>query len=105
MVNPYTICRALDSGWPRSNDLDDGDGPLQRRAMAGRDWQSLFDHNELVFKQRRRFAVSKSRSEGDGGFAVVDIDLRVRRHSNGIRRIGGRPCPARSMPVATTAGR
>ncbi len=44
-----------------------------------RGWQELFDTHELVHNHRRTLRVVVS-EEGDGGFAVVDVDTLWRRH-------------------------
>jgi len=48
-----------------------------------RGWQELFDTHELVHNQRviRRIVVAP---EGDGGFAVVDVDTLWRRRSDQV---------------------
>jgi len=45
-------------------------------------WQSLFDQNDLVSNERRSLRVEVT-LEGDGGFAVVDIDTRWRAFQSG----------------------
>jgi ketosteroid isomerase-like protein len=55
-------------------------------------WQSLFDTHDLVRNARtiRRIEVTP---EGDGGFAVVDIDTVWRRRSDGAEeQWRGRVC-------------
>jgi hypothetical protein len=55
-------------------------------------WQSLFDSHELVHNRRRlqRIVVS---AEGDGGFAVVDVDTLWRHRATGIvQHWRGRAC-------------
>jgi ketosteroid isomerase-like protein len=55
------------------------------------DWQNLFDTHELVHNIRtiRKIEVSK---EGDGAFAVVDIDTNWRSTSGEENRWMGRTC-------------
>ena len=55
-------------------------------------WQTLFDRHELVHNRRilRRIEVS---AEGDGGFAVVDVDTLWRHRSDGTEQHWvGRAC-------------
>jgi len=57
-----------------------------------RGWQELFDTHELVHNQRviRRIVVAP---EGDGGFAVVDVDTLWRRRSDRVpQHWRGRAC-------------
>jgi ketosteroid isomerase-like protein len=55
-------------------------------------WQSLFDTHDLVANDRKIVRVEVT-PEGDGGFAVVDIDTVWRRRSDGVRdRWKGRVC-------------
>jgi ketosteroid isomerase-like protein len=64
-------------------------------------WQELFDNHDLVRNHRaiRRVEVTP---EGDGGFAVVDIDTVWRRRSDGVEDAWtGRVCKVYSR---TTAG-
>jgi ketosteroid isomerase-like protein len=55
-------------------------GRFDRRRW-GRGWQSLFDSHELIHNRRalRRVEVS---AEGDGGFAVVDVDTLWRHRTD-----------------------
>ncbi len=79
-----------DMVWPWPPSADDHD-PItwvmpMGRFHAGRwrtVWQELFDTHELVRNERviRRVQVTP---EGDGGFAVVDIDTVWRRHADGV---------------------
>ena len=57
----------------------------------GRGWQELFDTHELVRNEReiRKIEVSE---EGDGAFAVVDIDTVWRDQSGNESRWKGRVC-------------
>jgi hypothetical protein len=57
----------------------------------GRGWQELFDTHELVRNEReiRKIEVSE---EGDGAFAVVDIDTVWRDPSGNGSRWKGRVC-------------
>src|SRR5512134_3123143 len=45
-------------------------------------WQELFRTHELIHNRRRTIRVAVS-EEGDGGFAVVDVDTLWRRRSDG----------------------
>ena len=57
-----------------------------------RKWQELFDTHDLVHNRRilRRIEVA---AEGDGGFAVVDVDTLWRRRVDGARNHwSGRAC-------------
>jgi ketosteroid isomerase-like protein len=57
-----------------------------------RGWQELFDTHRLVHNRRivRRIAVSQ---EGDGAFAVVDVDTLWKRHVDGqANHWRGRAC-------------
>jgi hypothetical protein len=57
----------------------------------GRGWQELFDTHELVRNEReiRKIEVSE---EGDGAFAMVDIDTLWRDPEGNDRRWKGRVC-------------
>ena len=73
--------------WPpdaRSHDPADWVFPLGRfnreRWKAG--WEALFRTHELVHNVRRTVRIALS-SEGDGAFAVVDVDTLWRRRSDG----------------------
>ena len=57
----------------------------------GRGWQALFDTHELVRNERelRKIEVSE---EGDGAFAVVDIDTVWRDSEGNESRWKGRAC-------------
>ena len=83
--------------WPPSPDSHD---PVTWVMPMGRfnadrwrsSWQTLFDSHDLVSNERtvRRVAATP---EGDGGFAVVDIDTVWRRRSDGQEdRWHGRVC-------------
>jgi ketosteroid isomerase-like protein len=52
----------------------------RERWKAG--WRDLFRSHELVHNRRRTVRVCAS-AEGDGGFAVVDVDTLWRRRSDG----------------------
>jgi ketosteroid isomerase-like protein len=56
-------------------------------------WQELFDTHTLVYNRRviRRIEVSH---EGDGAFAVVDVDTLWRDAQGGEQRWKGRTCKA-----------
>jgi ketosteroid isomerase-like protein len=45
-------------------------------------WQKLFDEHELVHNRRDTVCISIAK-EGDGAFAVVDVDTLWRRRDNG----------------------
>jgi hypothetical protein len=62
-------------------------------ARWGRSWQELFDTHTLVHNRRviRRIEVSR---EGDGAFAVVDIDTLWRDALGGEQHWQGRVCKA-----------
>jgi len=66
-------------------------------------WQELFDTHMLVHNQReiKRIVVS---AEGDGAFAVVDIDT-LWRHNRRPSRNTGRGGPARSTRRSGRSGR
>jgi ketosteroid isomerase-like protein len=73
--------------WPRSYTAHDpAEWTLvQGRFDAdrwGRGWQDLFDSHELVHNRRRTARIEVS-SEGDGAFAVVDIDTLWRARLDG----------------------
>jgi Domain of unknown function (DUF4440) len=57
----------------------------------GRGWQELFDTHELVRNERELRKIEISR-EGDGAFAVVDIDTVWRYPSGNESRWKGRVC-------------
>jgi ketosteroid isomerase-like protein len=62
------------------------------RARWQRGWQALFDSHELLHNRRalRRIEVS---AEGDGGFAVVDVDTLWRHRTDGsLQHWRGRAC-------------
>lgn len=73
--------------WPpdeRSHDPATWVFPLGRfdRERWRRGWQELFDTHELVHNRRRTVRVEVS-AEGDGGFAVVDVDTLWRHRGTG----------------------
>lgn len=73
--------------WPpdeRSHDPATWVFPLGRydRERWRRGWQELFDTHELVHNRRRTVRVEVS-AEGDGGFAVVDVDTLWRHRETG----------------------
>ena len=57
----------------------------------GRGWQELFDSHELVRNERETRKIEVS-AEGDGAFAVVDIDTVWRDHRGDEMRWKGRVC-------------
>jgi ketosteroid isomerase-like protein len=62
------------------------------RARWGRGWEALFESHELIHNRRvlQRIEVS---AEGDGGFAVVDVDTLWRHRINGsLQHWRGRAC-------------
>lgn len=69
-----------DMVWPWPPTSDDHD-PVRWEFVLGRfdrerwrkNWQDLFDHYELVHNHRETVKIEVS-AEGDGAFAVVDID-------------------------------
>jgi hypothetical protein len=65
-------------------------------ARWGRNWQTLFDTHRLVHNRRviRRIEISR---EGDGAFAVVDIDTRWRDAEGRDQRWKGRTCKAYAL--------
>ncbi len=85
--------------WPRSyTGHDPADWTLvQGRFDAdrwGRGWQDLFDSHELVHNRRHIARIEVSR-EGDGAFAVVDIDTLWRsRVDSSESHWFGRTCKA-----------
>ena len=52
------------------------------RERWGRLWQELFDAHELVHNRRRTLEIEAT-DEGDGGFAVVDVDTLWRHRETG----------------------
>ena len=79
---------------PASHDPATWVFPLGRyhreRWKAG--WEELFRTHELVHNVRRTVRIAVS-PEGDGGFAVVDVDTLWRRRSDGERsHWKGRAC-------------
>jgi len=65
-----------------------------RRGSLGRSWQELFDSHELVHNRREIVRIEVSR-EGDGAFAVVDIDTLWRSRVDGSESHWlGRTCKA-----------
>jgi len=54
-------------------------------------WQRLFDSHELIYNHRKIVRVVVS-EEGDGAFAVVDIDTLWRDHEGKDFRWQGRAC-------------
>ena len=74
--------------WPPDGDAHDPASwvfPLGRfhRARWKSGWEELFRSHELVHNVRRTIRVVVS-EEGDGGFAVVDVDTLWRRRSDGL---------------------
>lgn len=73
--------------WPpdgRSHDPATWVFPLGRfdRERWRRGWQELFDAYELIHNRRRTVRVEVS-EQGDGGFAVVDVDTLWRHRETG----------------------
>lgn len=56
-----------------------------------RNWQRLFDTHELVHNRRETLKVVVT-AEGDGAFAVVDVDTLWRDASGGVQHWKGRAC-------------
>lgn len=55
-------------------------------------WQSLFESHDLISNERLTHRIEAT-PEGDGGFAVVDIDTRWRNTTTGVEdRWHGRVC-------------
>lgn len=90
--------------WPPHADAHD---PLEWELVLGRydrtrwrrGWQELFDTHALIRNERalRRVVVA---AEGDGGFAVVDVDTRWRHRVTGVEQHWiGRACK-----IYTTVG-
>jgi ketosteroid isomerase-like protein len=78
-----------DMVWPWPPDSDSHDPvtwvfPMGRfdRERWRAVWQELFDDYELVHNRRETVNISISK-EGDGAFAVVDVDTLWRRRDNG----------------------
>lgn len=94
--------------WPRSYTAHDpADWTLvQGRFDAerwGRGWQDLFDSHELIHNRRRVARIEVSR-EGDGAFAVVDIDTLWRSASTAPNPTGSGG-PVRATRVSERSGR
>jgi ketosteroid isomerase-like protein len=73
--------------WPpdaRSHDPQDWVFVLDRfdRSRWRRVWQELFDTHELAHNRRKIVRIEVT-PEGDGAFAVVDVDTLWRRRSDG----------------------
>ena len=90
--------------WPPHSGAHD---PLEWELVLGRydrdrwrrGWQKLFDTHALVHNQRALLRVAVA-TEGDGGFAVVDVDTCWRHHATGAeQRWVGRACK-----IYTTVG-
>jgi len=89
----------VDTVWPWPPDPNAHDPmqwviPLGRfdRERWKRSWQKLFDTHELVHNRRQtvRIAITE---QGDGGFAVVDVDTLWRdRRSKELSHWKGRAC-------------
>jgi len=61
-------------------------------AVGRRSWQELFDSHDLVHNRRQTLRVVVS-DQGDGGFAVVDVDTLWRnRNTNEFLHWKGRAC-------------
>jgi len=56
-----------------------------------RNWQQLFDTHELVHNRRETLKVVVT-AEGDGAFAVVDVDTLWRDREGGEQHWKGRAC-------------
>lgn len=81
---------------PRASAHDPLDWVLEwgryNRERWKRGWQQLFDTHDLIHNRRiiRRIEIA---AEGDGGFAVVDVDTLWRRRADGVRNHWtGRAC-------------
>ena len=82
--------------WPRDSKSHD---PVDWEIGFGRfnkdrwrkNWQSLFDENELVHNNRKIVKIEVS-DEGDGAFAVVDIDTLWRDKDEVENHWKGRVC-------------
>jgi hypothetical protein len=62
-----------------------------------RDWQELFDTHELVHNRRETVRIQLS-AEGDGAFAVVDVDTLWRNRETGAGfHWKGRACKVYSL--------
>jgi ketosteroid isomerase-like protein len=82
--------------WPPTAEAHD---PMEWEFVLGRYdeqrwrsvWQGLFDNHELVHNERetRKIQISE---EGDGAFAVVDIDTRWRDRDGNDQCWQGRTC-------------
>ena len=88
-----------DTVWPWPPDSGAHD-PMQWVMPLGRynrgrwsaSWQRLFDSHELVHNNRQTLRIVVS-EEGDGGFAVVDVDTLWRNRSTGtLSHWKGRAC-------------
>ena len=83
--------------WPPSPSVHDPMEwvmPLGRydRQRWRRSWQQLFESHDLVHNRRRTLRVVVS-EQGDGGFAVVDVDTLWRnRSTNELSHWKGRAC-------------
>lgn len=82
--------------WPRTSDSHD---PLDWVFELGRynydrwkaAWQELFDTHTLVHNRRKILKIEVSK-EGDGAFAVVDVDTLWRHHNGNDSHWQGRAC-------------
>ena len=82
--------------WPRTSDSHD---PLDWVFELGRynyhrwqaAWQELFDTHTLVHNRRKILKIEVSK-EGDGAFAVVDVDTLWRHHNGNDFHWQGRAC-------------
>ena len=87
--------------WPRTNQSHD---PMDWVIPFGRynrerwrkNWQDLFDTHTLVHNQREIKKIKVS-NEGDGAFAVVDIDTLWRDHQGTDNHWQGRVCKVYTM--------
>jgi ketosteroid isomerase-like protein len=89
----------VDTVWPWPPDPNAHDPmqwviPLGRfdRERWKRSWQELFETHELVHNRRQTLRIAVT-EQGDGGFAVVDVDTLWRhRRSNELSHWKGRAC-------------
>jgi ketosteroid isomerase-like protein len=85
--------------WPPDEHAHDPAGwvlPLGRydRARWQAGWQELFDSHALVHNRRRTVRIVVS-AQGDGAFAVVDVDTLWRHRQTGVEsHWHGRACKA-----------
>ncbi len=82
--------------WPPDAGAHDPAGwvfPLGRydRDRWRASWQELFDTHKLIHNHRRTIRIEVS-EEGDGAFAVVDVDTLLRDRAGGEFHWKGRAC-------------